>query len=203
MFRIVAIALIAAGVTSAAVINFDSIAAGTTVTNQFAAQGVIFQSSPGSFSAQNNTFGGAVIVPSAPNYLAIGGNGVFDIVSGGNPGTTNSIVFDLLGLNSGGGFYNGSTVTLLDINGATITSLVIQPVGPNQSVSVGTVSVTLPGIHEVQFSPITNNAGGGLFGIDNLNIGAVTAATPEPGSVLLVCSGIAAALMARRKAHIR
>jgi hypothetical protein len=191
--------LLVAGSLSATTIDFDSAVAGTTITNQYSALGVTFQTSPGSFVVLNNTFGGIVTPSSSPNYLQVAGDGIFDFVFGVYGGSTPSFSFDLLALASSGGYFNGATVTAYDILGNQLQQQVIAPVGPSQNVPSTTVAFSAAGIHEVRFVQTQNPLGPGLFGIDKLTFGAVSQATPEPSSALMVLGGLFAAVTTLRK----
>lgn len=72
MRRLCTTLLLAAGIGSscaAVTVDFDTLAAGSPLTDQSLADGVRYV---GTFTVVNNTFSGAVTVPSPPNYVQVG-----------------------------------------------------------------------------------------------------------------------------------
>jgi hypothetical protein len=163
---LVLIWLLSSCIVSAAVLDFDSIPSGTTVSNQFLGQAI------GVFGAEvmENSYGGTVLVPSPPNYLTIlGETALFSFQLNGRPAVTDRVTFDSLGLTDSGGYLSGATVNALDLHGNLIATAIVQPVGPRQSRSVSTTSFSVPGIHAIIFTRIENPAGPALLAIDNLS----------------------------------
>jgi hypothetical protein len=191
------IALFSISPVFAVTLNFDDLGTGTTVTNQYGGNGIVFAAVPG-FTVLNNTFGGVVFTPSGSNYLAVTGNGTFNFMIGAAPGAVDFFSFSTLGLINSGGFYNGAIIDAYDTNGSLITSTTVNPVGPSQFQSSSIVNLIGPGIHEVRFTHINNSSGGGLFGLDDLNFGEVTG-VPEPSSMALLSSGLVAFGIAIRR----
>jgi hypothetical protein len=181
----------------AVTLNFDDLGSGTTVTNQYGGNGIVFAAAPG-FTILDHTFGGVVFTPSGSNYLAVTGNGTVNFMIGAAPGAVDFFSFSTLGLISSGGFYNGAIIDAYDTNGNLITSTTVNPVGPSEPQSYSVVNLIGPGIHEVRFTHISNSSGEGPFGLDDLTFDEVIA-VPEPGSMILLSAGLLAFGLATRR----
>ncbi len=194
-FALLILALSTAGF--AATINFDSLADGTALTNQFAASGVIFNAG---FTTQSNVFGGTFLVPSPPEYATVSGNPSFIFSLGGVNTVTDFVSFDNPGLTSSGSFLTGAMVQALDLSGNVLGSMTVPPVGPNQARPISTTRFNVAGIHAISFTRIANPAGGALLAIDNVTFDApvLPAAVPEPASVWMLAVGIAGVAVKRR-----
>ena len=184
-------------VAAADVITFE----GSKTTAQYAAQGIVFDSS---FTVMDNTFGGAVDVPSGSNYLSVFPTGAtIRFVNPANTSqaaTTDLFGFTIAGLNAGGGFYAGALVSLFDIGGNLIRSQQFNPVGPNESRSQISYSTSAPNIASVRFDRIENSSGSGLFPIDDVTFGALSAGgVPEPSVWAFLILGFGAVGGAMRR----
>lgn len=189
-FAIFAIAAVFAGtaIAQAEEIDFTGLSAGTAVSNQF--PGVVFSLAGGGVTSGSPVISG---------FEGSGGSGLTNSNSGSYP-TANilDIVFTspVSGLsftfeNWGDG--NGSFYTAYD--GTTV----IDTLDISGTPDWGLVTITGSGITELQ---INNNANGGNweFAVGELSFTPETAETPEPGSFLLLGTGIAGlAGMLRRK----
>jgi len=179
--------LASAPVGLAAVINFDSISGPVALTNQFAAQGVMF-----SQIEATSQFATSVVAISAPNYAT-------PFYSNANPGSlwfvdpvnnlpayTGSITLTLNGYNNVGGWFDGATIDALDFSDAIIAGQSVT-VSPTTGVNYGPTSISFTGqIHTLRFTNIQNSNGNlGIMPFDNLTFGALTDA-PEPSSWMLV-----------------
>ena len=179
-------------------IDFDGLTAHSFISNEFSAQGALFQGA-NIFEVRNDTFTGTITLPSSPNVAAIAGTGsiVFaDPLNSSVPATTDHFQFDNPGLVSSGSFFAGLTITLYGLNDSVLTSTQIPYVGPLQARSAFTSSFDIAGIHRVQFDRIEHPDFPGFVAIDNVRFSAVV--VPEPGTGLCVL-GIMAAILGRRR----
>jgi hypothetical protein len=131
-------------------VNFDSLTSNTLVSDEFLASGAKFV---GDFSVTNSTFGGVVVVPSPPNYIAFGsGPPVLFFVDPAKPlrpATTTSVSVVTPQI-SAGGCFDGIDLSAYDAAGAFIGDVIVPAVG-TQGGSQSTTTLTLDGIHEVRF----------------------------------------------------
>lgn len=190
-----AVALAIPGLASAETITFDDTLA------SYAPLGIVF--GPGFSSQQTNTFGGAVNIPGPNNY------GTFDTTSATINFTslTSTFGFTALGLNPGGGFYDGATVTAFNLLGDVLGTQIIGTAGPDELRTPFTFAFAPPGggISRVVFDSRVTNSSGGLFGFDNVTFDATAAAVPEPatwGMMILGFGMIGFGLRSRRKSNV-
>src|SRR5258707_6820300 len=187
--------LLIAGGTAllATTINFDDQAtaasgiSGILLTNQYAAQGVLFNSIDASQSFKNN-----ITPASSPNYATpfFGTtNPGFIIFVSPLDSTVNAWVdsasFTLLGLTSTvahPGNFAGATIDALDLTGSVIAGQ--SQVIPATSTSTSNQVLTFTGqVHEIRFTLTPSTTG--ILPFDDLIFGAVTAA-PEPSTCLTI-----------------
>ncbi len=181
------------------VIDFDSLTTGTTITNQFQSQGVLF----------GRGYAGNPIIITTPatvaglvnNQLSGGrdanGGGDSIIINFVLPGTStltvaNNVSFSLLS-----GQRNTSTTFFakaFDINGAPLETLALNT--NSDPTLFSTFSFSVSGINRVIIEQYS-----GLEGIDNLrfSIDQTVATIPEPVSMLLLGTGLAGIGAAARK----
>ena len=179
----------------AATVNFDQ----GTDTASYASQGLVLNG----FTILSNTFGGAVSVPSSPNYANVDATGstISFVNAAGVASLSNGFGLTIPGLNAGGGFYAGGTLTFLDVAGNVLGTQSFAPIGPNSSRSPIVYSNTFQGIRSVVFSRDENVNGPALFPIDDVTF-TVAGAVPEPatwGMMILGFGAIGGVL--RRKAR--
>src|SRR5262249_46342090 len=170
----------------AGAINFDDQQtnpagiSGIDLSNQYAAEGVLFSSIAASQSFHFN-----IIPPSSPNYASpffSGGSvGQFTFVEPLDPSVpafVDSVTFTLVGLTAPAGhpgFFSGATIDALDLAGNVIPgeTLVI----PATSTSTSDMALTFTGqVHAIRFTQTPGTSG--AFPFDDLTFGAVS--TPEP-----------------------
>jgi hypothetical protein len=195
--------LAAGALVSATEIPFDgvSVTPGTPIeiaTASFAAtyasEGVTFDSS---FYIDNqDTFGvGLINAPSAPNYGRIAGaENTPDTISFSVP--VHTVAIDTLTTN--GGNFDGAVFTVLSGSNVLYT-YTIQPT-TTTTLTVPVMFSSEDNITAITFSKFHNPGGTqGAFGFDNLFI---SAAVPEPSTVLLVGFGVVAAGLLRRRVRV-
>jgi hypothetical protein len=201
----VAIAMVLVAVPAAATtLNFDDQPTvsvgigGILLTNQYAAQGILFNSIDASQSFKKNIF-----PPSTPNYASpffgTTGPGSFYFVDPANSTTnttTNSVTFTLVGLNTttAPGNYSGATIDALDLSGNVIAGQTIIVPAVASTTSDVTVSFAGP-IHEIRFTQTVGTTG--LLPFDNLTFGPL--AVPEPSTAALGTLGLFLTVYLRRR----
>jgi hypothetical protein len=152
-------------------INFDSLTVPVNLGTQFVAQGVLFAGG----LADNQTFGGQVIIPSAPNYVRFSDPFTVTFVDPSNsavPATTDFVSYENIGLHSGGQF-DGYTVSVRNAQDEEIATATVPPTGPGAEVTPFTTTFSIGGIHSLVFTRITNPNGSGTIGFDDLRFGAL------------------------------
>src|SRR5436190_21034099 len=162
-----AIALLAPA-ASAVMVNFDDVANGTVLADQYVTSGVRFV---GTFSVTSNTFGGAVNPASPPNFVQVDRPGTQTVrfVDPAKPAaraTTGSVSVDTPALS--GGCYDAIDMDAFDAAGVLLDSAQI-PAVPSAT-PVVTTTVTATDIHEVRFTVIGDQC---IAPIDNLVFDAV------------------------------
>jgi hypothetical protein len=198
--------LLAAAVTLTAgtVLNFDdqptapSGISGVDLTNQYASQGVVFNSIDASQSFKFN-----ITPASSPNYASPffngGSPGTFAFVDPADPAQNafvDTVSFTLLGLTATTahpGFFSGATIDALDLNGDVIpgeTQIISAT-----SVTTSNLTLTFTGeVHEIRFTQTAGTSG--LLPFDDLTFGAVM--TPEPATFGLIGAALVLAGCVRR-----
>ena len=170
---------------AATTVNFDQ---GTT-TGTYASQGLVING----FTILSNTFGGAVNTPSAPNYAnadATGSTLSFIDPTTGLTTTSNGFGLTVIGLNSGGGFYNGATLSFFGSAGNLLGTQTFAPVGPSEDRDAISYSNSFAGIASINFALIQNPSGPGLFGIDDVTFTPnAVAAVPEATTWAMMLAG--------------
>lgn len=176
-------------------VNFDQ----SVDPTSYAAQGLVLNG----FSISANTYGGAVIIPTAPNYASVNSSAstISFVDSLGQATTSNGFALTTVGLNAGNGFYNGATLTFLDAMGATLGTQTFAPVGPNAARSPIDYSNDYAGIATISFLLQQNSSGPGLFALDSVSFtpNAVSAAVPEPATWGMMILGMGAVGYAMRR----
>lgn len=209
--RLACLVLAAGAGLSAATINFDDQAtqptgiAGVALTNQYAAEGVIFNLIDASQSFKSN-----VSPTSAPNYASpffdTTNAGSFFFVNPANPAQNafvDQVSFTLLGLTStmaAPGNFSGATIEALDSSGNVIAGQT-QIINAT-SVTTGNEVLTFTGqVHEILFTQTGGTTG--VLPFDDVTFGAVTP-TPEPGTLGLLGAAfvLAGCVKRRRRAMI-
>jgi hypothetical protein len=208
--RVAILALAAGAVLSAGtVLNFDDQAtapsgiASVPLTNQYAAQGVIFSLIDASQSFKFN-----IVPASSPNYatpfFGNGGPGNFKFVEPGNPavdGFVDQVSFTLLGLTASDahpGTFSGATIDALDLNGNVIAGQT--QIIPTTSATTANEVLTFTGqVHEIRFTLTPGTSG--LLPFDDVSFGAVM--TPEPGTFLLLGAALLVICFRRKLGALR
>jgi len=155
-------ASICSGQAAAVTVDFDTLADGDPVADQYLADGVQFI---GGFSVANGTFGGALTVPSPPNFAAIAnGTQTLQFVDPTNPvrlATTDSVAVDTPALSNG--CFDAIQMQAFDVQHNlidTATTPAFTSSGPQT-----TTTVSGAGIHYVKMTRIVS---GCLAPFDNL-----------------------------------
>ena len=184
----------------ATVINFDNLSGPVALTNQYAAQGIMFDQ-----VEATNQFPTSVVTVSSPNYAT-------PFYSNSNPGMlwfvdpadnspayANSVSITLNGYNNVGGWFDGTTIEALDPFGAVIAGQT-QTINPSNGTNYGSTTVTFAGqVHALEFINILNANRLGIMPFDDVTFGTLTD-TPEPCTLLLVgLSMLAISGLARRR----
>ncbi len=183
----------------AAVINFDSLAGPVALTNQYAAQGIMFNQ-----IEATSQFATSLVSVSAPNYAT-------PFYSNANPGSfwfvdpatnaaayVSSVSLTFNGYNNVGGWFDGATIQALDVSNTVIAGQT-QTLNPSTGTNYGSTTLTFTGqVHELLFTNILNTNGLGILPFDNVTFGALTP-TPEPSTWLLAASALAAGCLRRRR----
>jgi hypothetical protein len=198
--------MLAATQAGAVTLTFDDLAVGTTLSNQYAAQGATFAANAFS-GAGSSTSGQAwatnsdmTIVDSAGTD--VGGLGVPALVSGnilrsfdgwlsedGDPSFTITFATVATGFSATfAGVFTGADVTLFAYNGATL-------VGTVNGVGTGQIVLSHAGpLTSVAIRPGTFND---WVGVDNITY--TLAAVPEVGTYAMMSLGLALIAIRRRK----
>jgi hypothetical protein len=170
----------------ATVINFDSLAGPTALTNQFAAQGILFDSIEGT-----NQFATSVVAVSAPFYAtpfySSAASGLLWFVDPSNNQTAyvSNVSITMNGYNNVGGWFDGATIEALDATNTVIAGQT-QVVNPSNGVNYGSTTLTFTGqVHALEFINILNTSGLGILPFDDVTFGALTDA-PEPSTSFLI-----------------
>jgi PEP-CTERM motif len=178
--------LAAAPLCSATVINFDNLTGPVALSNQYAAEGVMFNQ-----IEATSQFATSVVTVSAPNYATPFYNttnpGLLWFVdpSDNSSAAVSSVTITLNGYNNVGGWFDGATIEALDATNSVIAGQT-QTINPSNGTNYGSMDITFTGqIHALEFFNILNNGELGVFPFDNVTFGALTD-TPEPSSFLLV-----------------
>ncbi|MBS1824819.1 MAG: PEP-CTERM sorting domain-containing protein [Acidobacteria bacterium] len=195
------IAVAAATPSRAGYVGFDSLPAGTIVTNQYASQGIIFTPAGSPYSSRVTDvslpeYGTAPFSNSQPNALFIAippaDSVSFHFESGSSAACTSFV-----NLRAGDGDAASETfrVQMYDCAGNEVYNNVFTTTGGS---SLGVANITFSGqIQLVKVSAVSGSVSGML--IDDIEFGLVEACdSPEPGSLLLLGSGVIAVLMRRR-----
>lgn len=190
-----------APVHAATTVNFDQ----STDTTTYTAQGLVLTG----FTILPDTFGGAVDVPSTPNYASanIGGSSIsFIDPATGVATTSNGFGLTIAGLNLGGGYFAGATATFLGLGNTVLGTQSWAPVGPNEFRSQVTYANNFAGIASVLFTRIENENGPALFPIDDVtfSLNPAAAAVPEPATwaFMIVGFGAVGGMMRRRNREV-
>lgn len=174
---------------AATTVNFDQ----STNTATYVSQGLVLNG----FTIAANTFGGAVDVPSMPNYANVNATGSslsFVDPTTGVATTSNGFGLTVAGLNLGGGYYAGATATFLGLGGVVLGTQTWAPVGPSEFRSQVVYANNFAGIASVLFARIENDNGPALFPIDNVtfSLNPAAAAVPEPATWVFMIVGFGA-----------
>lgn len=192
MFRLFLTTAIAVGSVAASpafaqtTVDFDQ----STDTATYAAQGLKLDG----FTIYSNTFGGAVVVPSTPNYAnadATGSTISFVDPTSGLATTSNGFGLTIPGLNLSGGYYAGATLTFFGVGGGVLGSQTFGPVGAQEFRSDIRYANALQGISSVFFTRTENQNGPALFPIDNVtfSLNALAGGVPEPATWAMLILG--------------
>jgi len=205
IMKMAAVAAFASAALSAGSINFDdqptapSGIASIALTNQYAAQGVLFNLINASQSFKLN-----VIPASSPNYASLffgnSGPGDFIFVDPTNSAinaVATGVSFTLVGLNTATapGQYSGATIEALDIFGNVIAGDT-QVIAPTSTTTSSQVLSFAGQVHEIRF---TLNGGSGILPFDDLTFRTLAVPTPEPGTFALIGAGLLIAAFRRRR----
>ena len=173
MRRLGATLVLVAGICSscaALTVDFDTLAAGSALTDQSLADGVQFV---GVFTVVNNTFSGAVTVPSPPNYVQAGtGTQVVRFVDPANPArlaTTTSVAVTTPAL--GIGCYDAIELDAFDIH----NHLVDSDLTPAYAAG-GTQTTTTVSAAEIHAVKMTRLVGACIAPFDDLTFDALVVA---------------------------
>ena len=181
-------------------VNFDQ----STDATSYTSQGLVLNG----FTILADTFGGAVNVPSKPNYANINATGStisFVDPTSGVATTSNGFGFTVPGLNLGGGYYAGATLTFLGLGGNVLGTQSFAPVGPSESRTPFAYANDFVGIASVAFTRIENPRGLALAPIDDVTFTLNAAAVPEPAAWAMMIGGfglVGGALRRRRQANV-
>lgn len=195
---------IASPANATVTLNFDTLTQNSPVADAYLTSGVIFDSL--GWAVENLTFG-IVLVPSAPNYIALTTlNTSLRFVNPADltiPATTTFFSFDNAGLiASSHGFYAGLGVVAKDINGVTIDTASVPSVGLYQGRDIFTTTLQGPGIHSIDFTYVYP-ALTAVLPIDNVQFGEVTfseaTSVPIPATIWLFGLGLAGLICLGRK----
>jgi hypothetical protein len=171
-------------------INFDS---GAPLSSYATSDGIVFSHQ---FVLTDDTFGGAVIVPSDPFYVSLNSSpGVitFRDPTTGAATTSDGFGFTIAGLNLGGGFFSGATLNFLDAAGVSLGTQTFAAIGPNEFRSPFTYLDGFQNISSIVFTRNENTAGSGLFPFDDVRFDLdAAAAVPEPATWAMFLMGFGA-----------
>jgi hypothetical protein len=194
--------IVAAHWCHATTVNFDNVVSPMALSNQYAAQGVIFNQieATGQFTT-------SVVPVSSPNYAtpfyfsaAPGSLSFVDPANPSNGAITDSVTITLNGFNNVGGWFSGATIDAIDAFGNVIAGQT-QTVAPTNGTAEPNTNLTFTGqIQGLRFTNIPNPSGLGIFPFDDLTFGALTP-VPEPSMSMFGIAGLAlfSAWMARRR----
>jgi hypothetical protein len=184
----------------ATTINFDNVGSPTALSNQYVAQGVIFNQIEA--TAQ---FATSVVPVSSPNYATpfyFGtGPGSLAFVDPTNPSNgayADSVTITLNGYNNVGGWFSGASIDAIDPLGNVIAGQT-QTIAPTNGTNTSNTSVTFTGqIQALRFTNIPNPSGLGIFPFDDLMFGVLTP-VPEPSLFAILGLTVFSVWMARRR----
>jgi hypothetical protein len=153
-------------VAAAVTVDFDALPTGTAVGDQYVADGVQFM---GVFSVANEVFGGALTVPSPPNWAAVGdGTQTLRFVDPSlRIATTDSVAVDTPALSNG--CFDGIELKAFDAHHKLVDSATTPAF--TSSGTETTTSVSGAGIHYLRMTRIIS---GCVAPFDNLVFTAVT-----------------------------
>jgi hypothetical protein len=166
----------------ATVVNFDDLRAGA-VDDKLASSGIVYAN----IDVINGRGHGEIVVPSGGQFMCVRNEngrptmeGAIWFVSPADPNqaaVTDHVSFNLVGLKSGSGYFNGVTISALGSGGQVLDEYTSQPVGPNQGRDITAVTLKRPGIAKITFTPIPNphNANALTGPLDDLEFGPLTA----------------------------
>ena len=193
---LVGVALTAPAYAQTSTVNFDN----STNPASYTSQGLVLNG----FTISGNTFGGAVTVPSTPNYANVDATGssisFVDPITGAAR-TSNGFGLTIAGLNLSGGYFAGATLNFLGVGGTLLGTQSFAPVGPNEGRDPFRYSNNFANIASVVFTRNENPNGPALFPIDNVtfSLNAVSGAVPEPATWGMMILGFGAMGFALRR----
>jgi hypothetical protein len=189
------LALAAVPAVCATIVNFDNLNNGDVITNQYAAQGVLFSSTPGNvnYVTTQPSYHGT-----PPNFLCSGpvNSGIDCAEETIATFTTavNGLTFQGLGINN-----VSSNVAQVDVftNGAFNSTVII----PGNAQGFDPELIDLSAFSHITKIRIYDISDGGGIGWDTFTFTPVSATTPEPATLGLFGAGLCGiALFRRRKA---
>jgi hypothetical protein len=184
----------------ATTINFDNVASPTALSNQYAAQGVVFNQIEA--TAQ---FATSVVPVSSPNYATpfYFGTGPRSLtfVDPSNPSNgayADSVTITLNGYNNVGGWFSGATIDGIDPLGNGIAGQT-QTIAPTNFTNRPNTAVSFSGqIQALRFTNIPSPSGLGIFPFDDLTFGVLTP-VPEPSMFGIAGLTLFSVWIARRR----
>ena len=164
-----AFGLLAGGLSTSAgavTINFDSIPAGPALSNEFVGVGVVFT---GIFAVTNSTFGGAVTIPSPPNFIQLGGTSTIDFVDPAHPNAPATTDFiSVVNPALSGGCFNAIRIDAFDVSGVLLNTVTIPAVASSSQQSTTSLSAV-----DIASVDMTNLGGDCITAFDDLTFDAV------------------------------
>jgi hypothetical protein len=184
----------------ATTINFDNVASPTALSNQYAAQGVIFNQ-----IEATGQFATSVVPVSSPNYATpfyFGTNpGTISFVDPSNPSNgayADSVTITLNGYNNVGGWFSGAVIDAIDPLGNVIAGQT-QIIAPTNGTNQPNSAVSFSGqIQALRFTNIPNPSGLGIFPFDDLTFRTLTP-VPEPSMFGIAGLTLFSVWMAKRR----
>ena len=171
-------------------IDFDAFGAGTLITNQYSAQGVIFAGA----SISDYTCCGTP-TPALVNATSGGSD-----LSGRTASLTMTFASAVSALSLDYDNYGGATgaeMLAYDSSSTLLETVALNPTGID-GFGLSSYGFTASGISSVQIRTVGFPSAGWLFAVDNLRFDA--AAVPEPTSVALVSLALLGLGLSRRRA---